>query len=393
MNKIIYIIGCLFFLHSQLALSTTITGNDFLYWKETQKPLIQGELEIIFQEENGFTVTGPLAPQMHNNSNTDEAFHALRVICHHSDQLCEAITIIENIPHLALRKYFLQPEYEGVLAIYHSQGVVIPVLFCTLQQTRYMIWYKGQVENPEVDTSSPEFQSYAKAILEYFDNLEDHMPFDPPQPASYDLPSSCELFPDDKPPMISKSEFQKLLTKHQKIDWEDIKNVKGFIPSEEFKQHLIMHAPQYAFQDENKHLFQKHLQALYESHGPDLIGKPLTYDSMENSEAGEYLFAVAISGKARFARVASDVEYNSHSVLLLGEPALCAGVMRIGDDKGKYIFSANIFSAQYLFSPYSENIYDVISKESDQHLSTIGHLLKVLQDEGIPHQSMIIEKY
>ncbi len=393
MNKIIYILGCVLFLHSQPSVSSPITGNNFLYWQESQKPLIQNELGVIFKEENGFTVTGPLAPLMKHNSNIDEAFQALRVICHHSDDLCEAITIIQNIPHLSLSQYFLQPEYEGVLAIHHNNGLQTPVLFCTLQQTRYMIWYKDQIDNPGIDTSSPEFQSYAQAILEYFDNLEDLMPFDPPKSGDYDLPPSCDLFPEEKPPVISQTEYQELLSKHQGIDWGTIKNIKGFIPCKELKNQLILQAPQYALQDENKHLFQKHLQMLYESQGRDLIGKPLTHESMENAEPGMYLFAVAISGKARFAKVSTNPEYNSHAVLLLGEPALCAGGMNVEGCDGKHISSADIFSSEYLFSPYSENIYEVITNESNHYLSTIGHLLKVLKDEGIPHTSMIIEKY
>lgn len=393
MIKHFYLIICSLVFYLDPLFSNTIKGTDFNAWIESQNPQIQKELEVIFKEENGFTVTGPLSPLMNHNSNTDEAYHALRVICHHSDNLCEAITIIENIPHLSLRQYFLQPEYEGVLAVHHCCGKQTPVLFCTLQQTRYMIWYKDQVDNPDIDTNSQEFHSYAQAILEYFDNLEDQMPFDPPKSIDYDLPPSCEVFPEKKSTSISHSDYQKLLTSHQNINWGTIRGVKGFIPSEELKDYMISNAPHCAFQDMNSHLFQKHLQKLYDSQGRDLIGKPLTADSLDTTAPGTYLFAVAISGKARFARLAGDPEHNSHSVLLLGEPALCAGIMEIGCDGTSFVSSANIFSPQYFFSPYADDIHEIITKKSDNYIATMGHFLQILKNEYIPHESIIIKKY
>jgi hypothetical protein len=393
MNKIFFTIGFILIFNMQTCMAQVIGGNDFLYWQESQYVEIQNELEIIFKEENGFTVSGPLSPLMQHNSNIDEAFHALRVICHHNESLCEALTIIDNIPHLSLRQYFLQPEYEGVLAMHHCDGQQTPILFCTLQQTRYMIWYKDQVENPNIDTFTSEFQSYAKAILDYFDNLEDHMPFDPPRSIDFDLPSTCDLFPKEQTPLFSDADYHNLLSSHRVINWEYAHDITGFIPSDNLTNKLINNAPKFALQNKNQHLFQKHLQMLYESQGRDLIGRPFTKDTLIKAEPGRYLFTVAISGKARFAKISMTPQFNSHALLLLGEPTLCAGILTISDCHGKHLSKMNIFSEQYLFSPYAENIYEIITEDSDQYLFTIGHFLKVLQNERIPHDSMVVEKY
>lgn len=395
-----------------------ITGPAFDSLLSAQNLPLQRLLDSLYSEDSGYITAGPLDCRFQGDSISYCLFRSLRVICPSIGSLeyafsnlkkCSTITIDRWISHIHMARQETPLGYRGILAVVVFQGKTAYVQFNTIQETRWLIWAHDALRQDSARTISPDqWAGYARAMSEYLYAVDQNWPDNTsPKAGSFGLPDTMDFFPPLPEPAITPYQnYLNLFAPHTAITTDFARGINAFYPADSLLKALKTNAPAVAYPNKNSRSFQLEF-ANFISRGGDLREiKTLTKRVFDSLAAGEYVYAVSLSGKIRITREPAPGEIERYermkahkmpliaeSFLFPGEPVLVAGKLVVGRDSVSYIAEVNVRSSHYFQSLFSPAITSEIAEKSNDYLLSLGHFFRALEQAGIGNRPVLIRKF
>lgn len=407
-----------------------ITGEAWERLVAAQDTALQRELEALFPEILGYTVSGALRPDLDSGSDTDELFGLHRVLCVTPEVQGRAMLMLERgesvrviRPAVGLASYG-GGELSGALVECSVAGRDVRLLVLTSQTNRWLIW-RGRVSLlGTLDHGSKSFAGYSGAVAVHLDSVDGDVPSPvpsvsslmktreglvpglPPDPTKYGLPAEAGFLPPRPEYVIQGYQnYKDYLHEHEDIETWFAHGVIAFVPTDSLQEVLKRDAPSAAWPNKESQLLQYEF-AKYFSRGGHLYEiKTLTKTVLSTLEPGEYFYAVGLNGRIRFGfetpreeveRVEREtgrkVPRANHSFLFPGEPVLTAGAFFVSEGPEPRIVEVNTHSGHYFYSNVTPTIREDIARRSDEYLLTIGHFFEALDREGISCSGILVSK-
>lgn len=386
-----------------------ISGVDFDRLRSSQQSTLQSELRLILAGSENQIVTGPLDPFFSGPGS--RWYHAVRVICPDLVSREKAVQLLLaqegwSADSLPVRDHSYIGHH-GTLLTATTDSSSSVVLVGTIQQTRFMIWSRlVYLENrAEVDAES--WDQYSSAVAVYLARIDSGQVASPePTAKTFGLPERIDLYA--RPPAYVIEGYQNykdVLHQHRTITTDFATGVVAFVPSDSTLEELKSDSPSLAFPNKEAALLQHELRKFVARGGSMRQINRLTRESIDTLQAGEYFFAVGLSGTIRFGRELSRDEVTrletergqklpraNHAFLFPGEPVLTAGAFFIDDRVPTRIVKVNAHSGHYFYSNVTASIRQDIAKRSDQYLLTLGHFFSALDSLGVLYHDVLISK-
>ncbi len=367
--------------------SYSITGDDFDTLMAWQRPELQAQLDSFIDCPDCW-VTGPLA--------SDRKFTRAPMTWSHETSRFGRVTIIcqGDSSHGETKRLLI--ECYG-----HVSDGRSPVL--PLGYVRFNIWYKHLLYD---SIAMPE--SYRDAVRSYLGQASSgHFDAIPPKAVEYGLPPELDFYPERPPYVIEGYQnYKDFLHSHAEIETEFISGVTAFVPTLETLDRLRKNAPREAFLNRETEKFQEEFREFLERGGQMSILQTLTREGFDTLKAGEYFFAVGMSGRIRFGRelmreevkrieeeTGHKVPRANHAFLFPGEAILTAGAFFISDCEPGKISKVNAQSGHYFYSNIRPTIREDISEHSNYYLTTLGHFFNALDELAIPYDGIVVSKF
>ena len=396
-----------------------ITGKDFerLISPEIQQPELQEHLRAAIAHAGECFVTGPLAPLVDFGEKGNPAFHTIRVMCPSipaTDLVIEALLADTTTGAMILEAYVEDPQdrglpgYRGTLLEVRTGNESDTVQVLTVQQVRWLIWARHVLFDAP-DTVNPEaLERYATAVSDHLYDVD--MGFGsrvPPVAEDYGLPQDLDVYAPAPDFVIQGyANYKAYLEDHRVIYREFAKGILSFIPGDSLLEVIISEAPKEAYPNKEASRLQEEYREFFRRGGDPRVMATLTEVGFDALRAGEYFFAVGITGRIRFGRellreevmgiedrTGRKVPRANHAFLFPGEPLLTAGAFFVEIENGEpRLAEVNAQSGHYFYSNVSESIRVDITERSDDYLMTLGHFLQSLDALGIPYESVLITK-
>lgn len=392
-----------------------ITENLFDSFVTSQRPEIQKALAGVLPETDGFVITGPLRPQPADSLATqaDRFFCKLRVLCAELDLVDSAIARLERDSAIEVIRFEVYLDYPSESVIRGFRGAflsltvatdTVEVTVQTIQQMRFLVWAETKTIPFE-----RKLNRYGAALSDYLHKIDQgKIDTQPPDFKSFELPDSMDFFAPQPDYVIpGYDNYMNFLFSHRSIKTEFTSGVTAFIPSDSLEQVLIERVPLVGYPNKEWPAFQAELRKFVERGGRINFMNSLSAAGFDTLKAGEYFFAVGLSGNVRFGRELPRGEVEqiekqtgqkparaNHAFLFPGEPILTAGTFMIELREGQpAITELTAQSGHYFYSNLSSTIREDISRRSDQYLMTLGHFLHALNVMQIPHDDLLIRKF
>lgn len=388
-----------------------ITGEQFDYWLRQQHSRMQAKLMELCPESEGYLVLGPLCDPALADDTTNIG-SPLRLIAPDLSYLENVIKAIRNDSMVMedftgkWRRPVIEQAAKGrvvTFTVKFSNEEPVFVRFETPQQDRFAIWLAAQ---PSPFTEETQF--YAREVSNYLNAVAiGDSAAKAPEAAGFRLPQTADFYA--KPPPYTIDGYQNYLDflyRHAAINTDFARGVTAFIPSDSLLATLRANAPRAAFPNKEWPMYQRECRKFYERGGDPNVLQTLTREGFDTLKAGEYFFAVGLTGRIRFGRELLRAEVErienewghkvpraNHAFLLPGELILTAGAFIIEDSpEGPRLAKVNAQSGHYFYSNLSKTIREDIEKNSDRYLLTLGHFLISLDSLGIPYDDVLISK-
>jgi hypothetical protein len=391
----------------------------FTAYVEAQDVECLNRLRALFPEGFGFVVAGPMDPAFRFDTEIDSLFHIPRVLCATADECVSAAVRLEGHGEL-------EPASTGVRWMRSERnrgvcGFVVTlragrtkksVLVLSYQQNRWLIWLKRVSTLSTEHISHYALQQYSDSVIGYLSSLDGtggrSGGGDPPKATAAGLPEDFDLFsPRPRYVIEGYENYKNYLYRHADIETFFADGILAFVPTDSLLGVLKEDAPAAAWPNREAPLIQYEFRTFFERGGDVGSMKTLSAGVLETLEPGEYLFAVGLNGRIRFAReipreevdriessTGRKVPRTNHAFLFPGEPVLTAGAFFVDytGTRGKRIVKVNAHSGHYFYSNVSRSIRKDISVRSDSYLLTVGHFFRALDREGIEYDGILVSK-
>ena len=406
-----------------------VTGPEYERLLAAQDTTLQHELEELFPEILGYTVTGPLRPDLDTDSGTDELFGLHRVLCVTPEAQERALLLIERADAMKIPKSH-EPltaygggGLSGSLVECPVDGRDVRLLVLTHQANRWLMW-RGRVSLPgNPDHGSDSFAGYSGALAAYLDSVDAAIPSPvpgtssvmrvwsekdqgvPPNPGAYGLPAEAGFLPPRPEYVIQGYQnYKDYLHEYEDIETWFADGIIAFVPTDSLLEILKQDAPPAAWPNKESQLLQYEFVKYFSRGGHLYEIKTLTSVILSTLEPGEYFYAVGLNGRIRFGfetpreeverierETGRKVPRANHSFLFPGEPVLTAGAFFVEAGEAA-IVEVNTHSGHYFYSNVTPTIREDISRRSDEYLLTIGHFFVALDREGISYGGILVSK-
>lgn len=388
-----------------------VRGAAFDSLVAAQQMELQYLMEIVFPEERGFLVTGPLDPLLESDiTKIRRLYQTVRVVCPDLESFRVARDSLENreaLLHLSAYRENLESSrrsepagYRGAMALIKYRGQEHYIQILTLGQLRWLIWAEHvllAVEPPDDDR----LDDYAQAVSNYLYMIDQGIDeVEPPRAFAWGLPPEYDIYAEPPGYVIpGYQNYKDFLHTHEPIHTPFARGIINFVPSDSLLAALTRKAPEVAWPNKEYPMLQDEYRKFISREGDVRIMETLTRKGFDTLQPGEYLFGIAPSGKIRFARellreeveriaheTGKKVPRANHAFLFPGEPLLTAGAFFIEHEEGKpVIVHVNAQSGHYFYSNVSPTIREDITEKSDRYLLTLGHVFAALDQLGIDH--------
>jgi hypothetical protein len=395
--------------------NSPISGERFQSLVNSQQVDVQRTLQGILPESRGYFITGPLNPIRAENFELGLAYSTVRVICPDLELYNEAIELLAAsmvFDDVIVRRCELDGQCEPTG--YQASFVELVrgemwerIEVNTIQQTRFLIWYREVKELGWDTTDLVSRDEYAEAVSGYLAQVDSGMvDAVSPRARDYGLPEMYDIYAPAPEYIISGYQnYKEFLYSHAEVRTEFANGILAFIPTEATLAQFKESAPQEAYPNKEQAMLQDEYREFFSRGGDMSILQTLTAEGFDTLKTGEYFFAVGLSGKIRFGRelerevvarieeeTGKKVPRGNHAFLFPGEPVLTAGAFFIDTDAEQRLEKVNAQSGHYFYSNVTETIREDIAARSDHYLLTLGHFFNSLESLGIPHDRTLISK-
>jgi hypothetical protein len=362
---------------------------------------LQQFLDTIFPENGGYLITGPLDPLFSGPDNARDLYHAVRVVCPDHESLGRALDAVQKDSAVTITQIDRcltsdcdnRPAgYRGAFVRFRWRGRNCLVQFNTVQQTRWLIRAQNILKKADPTIPPEKLDLYARALSDHFYAVDRKWDFIPePKAADFALPERYDIY--CKPPdyVIPGYENYRILS---------------FVPTDSLLQALRENVPMEAYPNKNAPMLQREYREFFEREGDVRVIKTLTADAFDTLKPGEYLFAVGLSGRIRFAReilreearlievkTGQKVPHANHAFLFPGEPVLSAGAFFIERDSTAHIVRVNALSGHYFYSNVTPTVREDIAVKSNRYILSLGYFFRALDKLNIPYSGIIVSKF
>ncbi len=394
-----------------------IAGQAFAEFQARQVPELQKTLTKVFPESEGYLVSGPIDIRVSGHPEVERLYHSIHVISPDLSSLEVAMAAFDaqdQVKVKAVEKYIDTAKhrdpagFRGVLAEVSWGDNDHTILIATIQQMRWLIWFRQFTASEGARSPPQEYSEYSVMVSDYLFSLDSgaERP-EPPEASAHGLPQQIDLFAPPPDYVISGYQnYLDFLYAHSEICTDFVRGVKAFLPTDSLLSVLIEQAPKEAFPNKEAPMLQHEYRKFFDRGGDTRVMETLTKVGFDTLAEGEYFFAVSLTGKIRFGRelLRSEVERlerqtgrkvprANHAFLFPGEPVLTAGAFFIERGDIPRISRVTAQSGHYFYSNVSATIREDISQRSDYYLLTLGHFFRALRNLGIPYNDILISKF
>jgi hypothetical protein len=364
-----------------------IVGGEFDSWVAAQRNDVWQSLDSVFLDHPDVVIAGPLAVIDTVRENRDAApyLSRLRVICLDKSLQRLIDRILVEATNLANR-----------------------VRTTTIQEERYHIWKLRHHDSAD-NMDRTKFEEYSGAVYDQYLRAveEGHTEAEPPKAADFGLPDSLDFYAHQPDYVIQGYQnYKDSLRKYAAIETDFAHGVLSFVLTDSLLDVLKLKAPREAYPNKEYAAFQHEMKKFFERGGDMRVMNTLTAEGFDTLRAGEYFFAVGLSGKVRFGRellreevkqieeeTGRKVPRANHAFLFPGEPVLTAGAFFIERDSVPHLIEVNAQSGHYFYSNLSPTIREDIALRSNHYLLTLGHFFIALDSLGIDYDCVLISKF
>jgi hypothetical protein len=395
-----------------------IVGEDFERLTASYHPDVQKELIKTFPESEGYIVLRSLdfSEHLSNNMKSEnpsvaDATDQFRLICSSVDLQSSTNAVLSDTSGIGRNFLRISSRRQSSVSVYYFE----------FENNTYWLWvYTGHSMRKniwEVQTYAHADDSrYEKGILEYSSEVERVLAECDPGDIEEELPKA-NLFgiPDEfdfyapPPDYVIKGyqNYRDFMQQHAAIETDFAHDVYEIQPHDSILDWLKANAPREAYPNKEAANLQHEFKKFFERGGNLQSMNSLTTVGFDTLKAGEYLFAVGLSGRVRFGRellreeveriemeTGKKVPRINHAFLFPGEPVLTAGAffIEIVDAKPK-IVAADAGSGHYFYGNISPSIREDIAVRSNYYLLTLGHFFNSLDNLQIPYRGITISKF
>ncbi|MEZ5359772.1 MAG: hypothetical protein R3F48_13215 [Candidatus Zixiibacteriota bacterium] len=393
-----------------------ITGQRFDSLINAQHVDLQRHLEMIFPEDSGFFVTGPLDPFFDGPKDAEQLYHSVRIVCPSLDFLESCLSRLDADPKITVDRsaeYLHQCRldfpvgFRGLLVFIDWSGKRYLLECNTWQQTRWLIWVKGILEGKDNTIEMMPLEAYSREVSDYLYHMDrgwDDIRLK--KSTEFGLFDTLDFYRDPPDYVISGYQNYKIfLADHAAIHTDYAKGLLAFVPSDSLRAAIISHAPKAAFPNKEYRKLQEEMLEFFARGGDMSILHTLTAEVFDTLPAGEYFFGVGLTGKVRFGREmlreeVAQIEAETgrkapranHAFLFPGEPLLTAGAFFIERDSLPRIVEITAGSGHYFYSNVCKTIREDVTERSDYYFQTLGRFFKALDSLGIDYSGAMIRK-
>jgi len=400
-----------------------IEGEHFQTYVELQNVELQKLLKETFPEEDGFIVSGPLAPPLifrhiFAKNPYNILYDTPRIICPSISQLETAIIKIKKYSNFydSISMSFLHIEqpgndhltgYRGGLELILINDEMYFVQFLTLQQLRFLIWAGQHLDYYPIHDTNKMLGKYALAVSDYFYEI-DKGNLEAPEPKAVDfgLDEKYDLYAPAPDYVIQGYQnYKDYLKSHAEIITSKLSEILAFVPTESGLERLKSEAPDIAYPNKEFPLLQEEFRKFIRRGGKMSYMRTLTKKVFDTLKSAEYFFAVGLSGKVRFGRELLREEVKlieqqtgqkparaNHAFLFVGEPILTAGAFFIENEDDPRIVEVNTQSGHYFYSNITSTIREDVAERSNDYFMTIGHFFRALDSLEIEYHNVLLRK-
>ncbi len=388
--------------------------SEFPEWRKCQDIELQRHLESLFPEDQGYLITGPLAPDMARIAPGvgERIFSSQRVICPDPASLSAAVTqVVQSDLFRSVRVYIaealidtLYGGYRGVLAVYTNNGEEKVIQLNTVNQTRWLIW---RVATSHTSGNENSYYQYSIAVSDYLYAVDSGQEdAKEPRASSFGLPQNLDFYPPRPEYVIEGyANYKEFLYRHREIITDFARGIEAFIPTDSLLSILKANVPRVAYFNKEAPLLQYEYRKFFERGGDVRVMRTLTPDIFIALAPGEYFFAIGLSEKIRFSRelpreevgkiekeTGKKVPRANHAFLFPGEPVLTAGAFFIEGQDPSHLAQVNAHSGHYFYSNTTATIREDITVHGNEYLLTLGHFFNALDSLGISYNEILINK-
>ncbi len=396
-----------------------ITGEAYTSWLAAQDEPLQAALEEVFPPSKGYFVTGPLDPLLVDiPHDIQPIYHSVRVICPDFatfaasyNHLVEsgAFPIVDKRRHItkAMKKELVG--YRGILVTVDFDGRRVTVQMQTTNQIRWLVWAQRFLGNKTLKVHRPSLARYAAEVGDYLYAVDTGaVNAMAPSAADHNLPPELDIYAEPPDYVIAGYQnYLDFLYTYRPIYTEFASGIEAFIPSDSLMAVIVAAAPETAWPNKEHEMLQEEYREFYLRGGSVTVMATLTPAGYDTLSAGEYFFAVGLTGEIRFGRellreevirieqeTGSKVARANHAFLFPGEPVLAAGAFFIeGSGEERHLAHVTAQSGHYFYSNITSTIREDISNRSDDYLLTLGHFFEELDQLGVPYQRVLLSKF
>ena len=397
--------------------NAAISGQQFDALLAAQDIAIQRHLELVFPEDSGYFVTGPLNPFFSGKKDAEQLYHSVRVLCPDLESFegCLARLESDSLIHVDKSAVYLHQcrqdfpvGYRGALALVQYGGTAHLIQMLTINQARWLIWIEEILRGGDRTLPTMPLEAYAREVSDHLYAVDRHWDDIPTKRASdFGLFDSLDIYREPPSQAFSGDElYRQFLNRYRAIDTDFASGIEAFVASDSLMRALKKKAPQKAYPDRENRLLQLDYLRFLARGGNIGSIKTLTKEVFQSLDSGEYLFGVGVTGKVRIVRVPDAGEIAAFEIepglkapqanqafLFPGEPLLTAGVFTVSWDTIARITKISAKSSHYFFSRFGKTAREEIATHSNNYIGTLGHFLVSLDSLGIPYYDVLISKF
>lgn len=392
-----------------------IQGDAFLELVSAQDIDLQNHLEAALNAGDGLLVTGPMLPGYEGDGDTRRVFGSVRVVCPDHDSLKRVVLRLRELDSVRkVEDYVARPRknpsgFRGAFARINIDGAERIVVVQSIQQTRWLVWMRDVIWRDKTNIREKPFKRYARAVSDYLRDVDTGVVVAGatamPNPAEFGVHVTAGFEPPRPDYVIQGYDtYKRFLSDHAGVNTTFARGILAFVPTDSLLDAIASGRPRIAYPNKEHPLLQHEFEKFFGRGGDMSSLHVLTAERLASLTAGEYFFAVGVSGKVRFggempreeiqrieAESGRKVPRANHAFLFPGEAVLSAGAFFIGVEKGK-IVRVNAQSGHYFYSNVSPSVRQDIAIESNAYVLTLGHFFEALARMRIDTHGILISK-
>lgn len=387
-----------------------ISGTEYEVLIASQYPEVQEWLGQLFPESQGYIILGPI--QLDSNFSASSRIKSrFRLICTTNTEHEWIAKVLTDSAGVGQNFRLIGTPRDSKISLYSfkygkDEFYITVYTGHSFRASLWEIMIRTFDDFAEFESS---LHAYAAAIDDKLASLElgeVEGPF--PMADSFGVPERFGFYA--KPPdyvIQGYQNYKDLMSKNTVISTEFVSGVYEIKATDDLLETFKKNAPKEAYRNKEAAKLQEELKTFFERGGKLQQMNSLTAIGFDTLKAGEYFFAVSLSGRIRFGRelLREEVERieketgrklprANHSFLFPGEPILTAGAFVIEMINGTpNIVKVNAGSGHYFYSNISPTIRNDIVVRSNHYLLTLGHFFSSLNSLGLSYSGITISKF